>query len=146
MAGDFEIRGVEQLAALSKRLKEVGDKGLTREFSRSVSSALKPLVQELRASARATLPRSGGLAERVAKSQIRTQRRASSGVRVVARNPYGIKQMDEGVVRHPVFGNRSNWATQSVRAGWWTRPTEQVGPDVRKALQEALDAMAKKVG
>lgn len=143
---DFTIQGVEQLAALSKRLKEAGDKNLTREFSRSVSAAMKPLVQELRSSARSTLPSSGGLAERVAKSQIRTVRRAASGVRVTAKNPYGIKQMDEGRVRHPVFGNRAAWAVQSVRPGWWTRPTEQVGPDVRKALLEAMEAIARKVG
>ena len=143
---DFEIRGVEQLAALARRLKEVGDKGLTREFSRSVTAATKPLVQELRASARATLPKSGGLAERVARSQIRTQRRASSGVRVTARNAYSIKQMDEGRVRHPVFGNRAAWATQSVRSGWWTKPTEKVGPEVRQALMQAMEAVARKVG
>jgi hypothetical protein len=143
---DFEIRGVEQLAALSKRLKAIGDKELTREFSRSVTAAMKPLMQELRSSARSTLPSSGGLADKVARSKIRTVRRASSGVRVTANNPYGIKQMDEGRVRHPVFGNRSNWAVQSVRPGWWTRPTEKVGPEVRQALQEAMEAIARKVG
>lgn len=143
---DFEIRGVEQLAELSAKLKAIGDKELSREFSKSVSAAMKPLVQELRRSAASTLPSSGGLAAKVAKSQIRTQRRASSGIRVVGKNAYGIKEMDEGRVRHPVFGNRSAWAVQSVRPGWWTKPTEQVGPDVRRALQEAMEAIARKVG
>lgn len=141
---DFEIRGVEQLAALAAKLKAVGDKELTREFSRSVSAAMKPLVQEVRASARSTLPRSGGLAAKVAGSQIRTVRRAS-GIRLTGNNAYGIKRMDEGQVRHPVFG-RGGWATQSVRPGWWTRPTEQVAPEVRQALMEAIEAVARKVG
>jgi hypothetical protein len=115
-----EIKGADQLAALSKRLKELGDKDLSREFSRAITAATKPLVQDLRQSARETLPKRGGLNERVAKSQIRTQRRASSrtqGVRVVAKNPYVLARLDQGHVRHRVFG----------RAEYVGRPDGEVG-------------------
>jgi hypothetical protein len=142
-----EIKGADQLAALSKRLKELGDKDLSREFSRAITAATKPLVQDLRQSARETLPKRGGLNERVAKSQIRTQRRASSrtqGVRVVAKNPYVLARLDQGHVRHPVFG-RNVWVDQTVRSGWWTRPTEAIGPDVRRSIEAAMAAMAKKL-
>jgi tape measure domain-containing protein len=115
-----EIKGADQLAALSKRLKELGDKDLSREFSRAITAATKPLVQDLRQSARETLPKRGGLNERVAKSQIRTQRRASSrtqGVRVVAKNPYVLARLDQGMSAIRVFGRPSGSTRRSSRAG-----------------------------
>lgn len=143
----IEIRGADQLQALSKRLKDLGDKELKREFSKAISAATKPLVQELRQSARETLPKKGGLADRVAKSQIRTVRRASSrtqGIRVTAKNPYVLGRLDQGKLRHPVFG-RNVWVDQTVKSGWWTRPTEAIGPDVRREVGAAMAAMARKL-
>lgn len=147
MSSDFDIKGADQLATLAKRLKELGDKDLKREFSKAIGAATKPLVQELRQSARQTLPKRGGLAERVAKSQIRTVRRASSrtqGVRVTAKNPYVLGRLDQGQLRHPVFG-RNVWVDQTVKSGWWTRPTDAIGPDVRKGVEAAMEAMARKL-
>jgi hypothetical protein len=143
----IELDGAAQFAALAKRLRAMGDKDLSREFSKAVSASTKPLVQELRKSARDTLPKRGGLAERVAKSPIRTQRRSSAraqGARVVARNPYAINRLDQGRVRHPVFG-RAVWVDQTVKSGWWTRPTEAIGPEVRRNLDAAMNAMKTKL-
>lgn len=143
----IELRGADQLQALSVRLKDLGDKELKREFSKAISAATKPLVQDLRQSARETLPKKGGLNERVARSQIRTVRRASSrtqGIRVVAKNPYALGRLDQGRVRHPVFG-RNVWVDQTVKSGWWTRPTEAIGPDVIRSVNAAMRNMARKL-
>jgi hypothetical protein len=48
-----------------------------------------------------------------------------------------------GRLRHPVFG-RNVWVDQTVKSGWWTRPTEAIGPDVRN-VDAAMDAMARKL-
>lgn len=143
----IELRGADQLRALSMRLKDLGDKELKREFSKAITAATKPLVQDLRQSARETLPKKGGLNERIAKSQIRTVRRASSrtqGIRVTAKNAYVLGRLDQGHVRHPVFGHKV-WVDQTVKSGWWTRPTEAIGPQVIRSVEAAMQHMARKL-
>lgn len=139
----IEIQGAEQFAALSKRLRDAANKGLQREMSKQITAAMRPLTAAIRASAASTLPQSGGLAARIAKSQMRTRRRAS-GVSLTASNAYTLKRIDAGSVRHPVFGHGS-WVTQAVTPGWWTRPTTAFTPQARAAVQRALDDVAAKI-
>ena len=149
-----EINGAEQFAVLARRLKELGDKELSREFSRSISTATRPLIRGIRQSARDTLPRAGGLADRVAKTPIRTQRSSSSkraGVRIVGRDPYNIAKLDKGRLRHPVFAdpskprNQWTWVNQKVKPGWWTTPTELAGKSVQVQVEKAMAAMKRKL-
>lgn len=146
-----EIKGVDQFAALSKRLKELGDKELSKEFSRAITAATKPLVQGIRQSARDTLPKRGGLAAKVAKSPIRTQRRANSGVRVVAKDPYNIDKLNQGRLRHPVFADpregrkQWTWVDQHVKPGWWDRPIELAGKSIQVQVEKAMNDIAKKL-
>ena len=149
-----EINGAEQFAVLAKRLKELGDKELSREFSRSITAATRPLVRGIRQSARDTLPHAGGLAARVAKTPIRTQRRTSSrtaGVRIVGRDPYNIANLDKGRLRHPVFADSSKprkqwtWVNQRVKPGWWTTPTELAGKSVQVQVEKAMAAVKRKL-
>lgn len=149
-----EIRGVDQFAALSKRLKEVADKDLGREFSRGISAATRPVIRGLRQAALDTLPSRGGLAERVSKTKIRAQRRNSSrsaGVRIVARDPYYIDRLDQGRLRHPVFADADKerkswrWVNQRVKPGWWTRPAELAAESTRVRLEHAMKAIQAKL-
>lgn len=139
-----ELRGADQLASLSRQLKELGDRGLTREFSRAVTDAVKPLRAEVQASARQTLPHHGGLNEKVARSKFRTVRRPL-GIRVQVASSYSLRRLDQGRLRHPVFGNRDKWVDQLVTPGWWTRPTEAAVPAVQRAVQDAMDAMVRRL-
>jgi hypothetical protein len=152
--GEVVVKGAEQLARLSRQLKEAGDKGLQRELTKAISQAVKPLKSELPASARSHLPRRGGLAERVAASKVGFSRRTKGntvGLRVQAKNAYHLAQMDKGHVRHPVFKrkeerNRSAVrVTQKVDPGWFTDPTEAAAPRIRREVQQAMDTVAKKI-
>jgi hypothetical protein len=140
-----EVRGADQLARLSKQLKEAGNKDLQRELSRAINQALKPLKTDLQASARTTLPRRGGLAARVAASKFRT-RRSRQGLRLQAVSGDSIQRIDKGAVRHPVFGNRGVWVIQRVTAGWWTGPVEAAAPKVRQELELAMRQVAHRIG
>lgn len=136
----LEIRGVEQLAKLTKELRELGDKRLRSEFFRGINRATKVTRKKLRASARGgKIPRAGGLADRVAKSKIVTKRRGgrNAGISIVASSGYDIRSMDRGRLRKPVFqqeGREPVWVNQTIPAGWWTEP-----------LQEDRDAMVREV-
>jgi hypothetical protein len=147
--GDIVILGAEQLAAVTRRLKAAGSqgKGLRKELLQRIRIAAKPLVEDVRNSAMDTLPNAGGLNRRVRTGiGIRTRAAGNSvGVRVVAKNRYAIKGMDQGRLRHPVFGNRDNWVKQSVPPGWFTRPVEAGADEARKGALDAIDHIARKV-
>ena len=140
----IEIRGAEQFGKLAKELKEAGDKDLKRELYKAVGKATRPLISAARKSATEQLPRRGGLNKRVAQSRFSTNKR-QSGVRVTARNAYSLRQIDRGIVRHPVYGNTEVWVNQPVNSGWWSEPLEAGAPTARRAIQEAMDEIAKKL-
>lgn len=141
----IEVQGAEQLAHLSKRLKEAADKGLQRELSKALRDATAPVKGAARESALATLPRHGGLNVRVANSKFSTRRRPD-GLRVSAQNAYALKQLDEGVSRHPVFGHRDRWVVERVNPGWWSKPVERLAPEARAEIIKAMDRIAAKIG
>lgn len=143
-------QGVDQLRAISKRLKDLGNKGLSREFTREVAKVMKPLrTQDLPASARSVLPRHGGLNEKVAKTKYRLQRRTGSrqaGIRLLAKYMYHINRMDKGQNRHPVPNtNRRVWVTQRIEPGWFTKPTEASRPQVLAGMNRAMSHMVAQI-
>lgn len=141
----IEIQGADQLARLSKQLREAADKGLQRELSKAISTATQPLKGAARESARKTLPRHGGLNEKVANSRFSTRRRAN-GLRIQAQNAYALRRLDEGIAQHPVFGNRQNWVTQQVRPGWWSTPVKELAPKAREEISQAMQRVADQIG
>lgn len=141
-----EIRGAEQLRVLAKALKGAGQKDLQRELSKGITDAVKPVREAVKQSAVQNLPQHGGLNRKVARSQFRTVRR-SQGVKLTARNAYALEQLNRGRWRHPVYGNRSVWVSQfDVQSvGWWTKPTERVGPQARQEVLRAMDRVVRKI-
>lgn len=157
MAVSLEVRGAEQFFELARRLREAGDRDLQRELYRGINRATKPLVGNIRQSALDVLPRSGGLAAHISTSRISTQRRTganSVGIKVVTRPPkkggsmgrgHDIAAMNRGRLRHPLFGNRRHWYTQTIAAGWWSIPTDRMSPQVRGQLLIAMENVKRKI-
>lgn len=151
---DLEIRGAEDLAKLSKALKQLKDKELKRELTRGITRATKPLKAAVRAHALAKLPKRGGLGVRVAKSRLahRTRSGRNASVRIEAKPSFQTLRdplrADRGRIKHPVFGmaHSSNaWVLQDVTPGWFSKPLEEGAPVVRAELEEVMDDLAKKV-
>ena len=149
-----EITGGEKLAALSRALRAAGETGLKRQLDQDVHKAVAPLPAAIRASALATLPRRGGLAAKVAGSKVTIRRRSGAvnpGIRVSTTHPFRIGKMDRGAFRHPVFADTSKtrdqwtWVEQKVPPGWWTTPTDRVRPQVVRAVEDAIEAVARNI-
>lgn len=144
---DLEVRGADQLVRLSERLKSA-DKTIQREFTSALNRTTKPLKSAAKESARQKLPQRGGLAEKVANSRFSTRRSTRGrtvGIRLTAAGLRGLKSIDDGTVRHPTFGNRSEWVAQSVTPGWFTEPMEKSAPLVRQQIVAAMNDTAKKI-
>jgi hypothetical protein len=147
--GDFAVRvvGAEELARVSKALRQAGAKDMRNELTRAMRAAAKPLIAEARQHARETLPKRGGLNKRVARSSIRAKIRTggqSVGVRIVAKG-LDARVDTAGRVRHPVFGNRKVWVQQQVKPGWFDVPMKSGAPEVRRELLKAIDNITRKL-
>lgn len=159
------MAGVDELArslnAVAVRLRELGDEGLARELQRTVGRAVDPLKTRIPAALRPHLP--DRYADEV-EAELKVFRSTSLGgsgdvaqVTVLARTT-GIKkrklaQLDDGILWHPLFGRfprrdpRNRWFQNeppSVTPGWFTDPVEESVPQVRQAVEEALDNVVDK--
>jgi len=53
---------------------------------------------------------------------------------------------EEGIVRHPLFGNRKKWIDERIRPGWFTNPLILAAQgNVPKEIDAALDDVARKL-
>jgi hypothetical protein len=151
--GDIDIRGLEDLARLSRALRAAGDqgKGLKRELSSGINRETKQTRKEMRAAILPALPKSGGLAADVQRSTrftttVRTGG-GSAGVSIKARGKRSIRRMNtSGTVRHRVFG-RGPWVTQTagIEKGFLDKPFEESRPRLQRAVVRAVAATASKI-
>jgi hypothetical protein len=156
VADDFQIKGAEQFLRLSKALKQAGEKELRKELNKNLKDATKPLIKETQAAFADAVP--SPLRSRASNTkqtvQVRTGRDAGVGIAVKygkAGRGMGASNArlanQRGQIRHPVFGNRGVWANTPVPSaqGWFDNTLQRGAPTVRPFIEDALDAVARKV-
>jgi hypothetical protein len=142
---DMKLEGAEKLRAVARELKRIGDTDLRKALTKAIRDATKPTKAAIKASALANLPKRGGLAVLIANSRITNKIKTgarTAGVTITAVNAHEIKSMDRGILRHPVFGDRHVWKTQTIAPGWFSKPIEENGPEVQKQVGKAVDDIA----
>lgn len=165
IAGD-----IAQLRATGRALREAGDKEQKRELYKAVQRATRPIKEEIKQSARDTLPSSGGLNEWVAAIGIKTKQsyngrmpgvtiqgtldnkrvvRRSGGKRSKTRKSgtFGaradLRAINRGRVMHPVWGHGPLVGPQGVTPGFWDHPLK--GVTAQRAKREIREAMTRTV-
>lgn len=144
-------QAAREFEALGRALKGA-PKDLRRESLRELRSAGKPAIQDVKASALATLPNRGGLNALVAASSIGVRTRLagrSPGIRIKAtgKRARQLKSIDEsGSWRRPTFG-RAPWKTQTYAPakGWFTETINEDKPRFVAAIEAAVKRMSEKV-
>src|SRR5215217_4820608 len=139
-----EIRGQAEMQRLARQLANAS-RTLLSELSDTAEDSLKPLKPAIRRSAMDTLPTRGGVDRKIAASDIRIVKKRNL-VRLETRNAYALRTLDEGTLRHPVFGNRRKWVTQRVRRGWWTRPVTAASPRIVREIQREMQRITNRIG
>lgn len=149
MAADIRITGSSQLSTLGLRLKEAGAGKVRRELLAAIRAGAQPALPDIRSSARANLPRAGGLGEQVADQpfSVRTSLAASGGrVSIRGTGMKELRDINAGRVRHPVWGNRDVWKQQEVPEGFFSEPIEKKAPSIREQIAIAMTNIARQIG
>lgn len=149
MAVDVDIVPGPEWGRVSKDLRSAS-KLIEREVKEGLERAAKKARGGIRASALSTLPKTGGLAAEVAKTQVNVRATVvGNAIRVSleANSKFNIAGLDSGSLTHPVYGNRDVWVRQAVSPRWFTEPIEKSEPEfsaeVRKAINRVINRLEK---
>lgn len=149
---DVELRGADDVDALVRRIRTHADaKALRKELYAGLNRETKSVREDMKASIGPSLPSRGGLAALViAKVSLTTGAVAgrNAGVRIKARHKsYDLRRLNEGRLRHPVFGNRSVWVeqTEGINGGFLDDAFDKNKAEVARGIQRVLADIARKV-
>jgi hypothetical protein len=142
MPVEMTVEG-DAFKALQRKLKAVDRRDLRRELNRGLRDGAKPLIGDARDAARSELPSTGGLADRVAGKPMSISI-TQAGVQVRIKGVDAVST-NRGRLRHPVYGNREVWVTQSIKPGWFTDRMRREAPKVRPDLVRAMERVAEKI-
>jgi hypothetical protein len=142
------VNGERQLAELGARLQGAAAAGIRKSTQAQIRAAVKPLIPIIQESARASLPKAGGMNNFVARRRPRTSVRMGPRVQSV-RITYKGKgaPSDRGPWRHPVFGHRDRWVSQEYTPalGWWERAEAEGTPLAKVLMSQVLRDVAAEV-
>lgn len=141
------IRGAEQFAELSKRFKEAGRKDLRIELYRGINRATKPLKEDVKKGLEEYMPNRYAVVLR-RKLKLTTSKRTSAkapGVIIRARADNRLDQVNDGNLRHPLWGMRKYWFDESIKPGFFSDVLYEDADKVADAIQDAMDEVAKKI-
>jgi hypothetical protein len=152
MSIEFEVSGSSQLHVLAARIRAVGDKGLGREFGDALKKTAEPVQAAVREESARVLPGSYAALFSTSlrfRTQLRTGAREAS-LRLVTfadgkKERRDIVSINQGALRHPLFGNRRHWYATRVRSGFFDRGTDQAADEAEKKMLAVLDDFAKRL-
>jgi hypothetical protein len=152
--GDYEIRGAEQFGALARRLKEAGDKELRSELYKGINRAIKPMKKDVKDNVTSYMPSNGIYAGVIKKAlSLTISKRAGKStpgitLKAKARGKTDLRKvglLDDGILRHPVFGNREKWRDTRIKGGFFTEQSKKSARFVRENIVQAMNDVAEKV-
>lgn len=150
---DVSVSGAEQIHALAKHIKELGDAGLGREMARALTKAVDPISMAINEEATKVAP--SGYVEALTRSlkhrrSVRSSsRQASVRLTTQARGQQDLRDLpslNAGRLRHPVFGRRrSPWAVTAIPSGFYDRGTKKAADAAEKQLQVVIDDFTQRL-
>lgn len=140
------ITGGEQLAKISADLKALSATKLEAELNTAMKAAARPAIDHMREALGRDLPQGGGLARTMHNTRFSLVH-ARRGLRIRASHRYQLRLIDQGKVRHPLFGNRDHWyttmITERILTDAWEQNAERVRQEMIKAGQHAMDQIGR---
>ncbi|MGW8703238.1 hypothetical protein ACWGOK_41105 [Streptomyces eurythermus] len=166
MPGDVRLLNTGSLLELSRRLRAAGGENIRQSMHRRIRRAAEPLRDDLQSAIRQTRITSDGRRSRGGPSPTTRPLRATiaDAVRISVRTgsspgatvwvdkgrlPADLKKMpdtiNDGRIRHPVFGNPRRWATQWASPPWWDTTVRQHRPRMEREVARVLDDVRRRL-
>lgn len=168
MTRDVRILNTGSLLELSRRLRAAGGENIRQSMHRRIRRAAEPLKDDLQSTMRGLDIRSRGRAQgkrggpspttRPLRAtladaiRISVRTGSSPGARVwvdKGRLPPDLRNMpkalNDGRVRHPVFGNRRRWAEQNATPLWWDNTVRRHTPRMEREVARVLDDVRRRL-
>lgn len=155
MSVHVEVRGgAAALRKLAADLRQADRVDLQRELQKGLRDAAKPLYRRVIEEIRSIIPHRGGYSEILARAYYQTVSvrtvGGGAGMTVIGRAKgkaelRDVDAVNRGVLRHPVYGHRSRWATTSVPPGFFDNPARELEDDLVRNAEAALDRVADKL-
>jgi hypothetical protein len=152
LAGFDEV--ASELESIARHLRRAGEQDLAQELTAAFRRAVQPVPREIRAGLKPHLPDpyadvlNADLSLTVSVKS--SEHNPGVSVRGTTRGAGGvqrrrIRRLDQGILAHPLWGNREHWFNQPVEPGWFTGVAETAKPRVRRELEQALDIVNRKI-
>lgn len=145
------VTGINALGALARDARLAGGKVLP-DLRKRMGKLGPPAKKAVQTQARAKLPKSGGLAEVMARAirmRVKTDTGfTTAGVTLVtsASGRSRLRHIDainRGTLRHPVYGRRGAWVTQRVPVGFWDAAMDETSDRAHQYVREVLAETAR---
>ncbi|PAZ15684.1 hypothetical protein CLM62_12875 [Streptomyces sp. SA15] len=168
MTRDVRILNTGSLLELQRRLRAAGGENIRSSMQRRIRRAAEPLRDDLQSTMRGLNIRSQGrgTGKRGGPSPTTRPLRATiaDAIRISVRTggnpgatvwvdkgrlPPDLKNMpkviNEGRIRHPVFGNRRRWTNQYASPPWWDTTVRRHTPRMEREVARVLDDVRRRL-
>ncbi|MDH6435612.1 hypothetical protein M2158_004089 [Streptomyces sp. SAI-144] len=169
MVGDIRVTGTGQLLDLSRRLRRAGHENIRQSYLRRTRRAAEPLRSDLQDSIRHLVISSQGrgAGKRGGPSPTTRPLRATiaSAIRISVRTTGDpgarvwldrsllpsditvglVNKLNDGRLRHPVFGNKRRWAQQNADPGWWDKPVRDHTARITREMERVADDVRRRI-
>lgn len=167
MTRDVRLLNTGSLLELSRRLHAAGGENIRQSMQRRVRRAAEPLRNDLQSTMLGLDIRSQGRSTRpggpspnsrplratiAAAIRISVRTGANPGATVwidKGRMPPELKnvpaQLNQGRLRHPVFGNKRRWVNQYASPPWWDTVVRRHTPRMEREVARVLDDVRRRL-
>ena len=169
MVQNIRVIGTGQLLELSARLRRAGHENIRASMQRRIRRAAEPLRNDLQSGIRGLNISSQGrkAGKRGGPSPTTRPLRASiaRAIRISVRTggnpgakvwldrallpddiPVGlVNRINDGRIRHPVFGNRRRWAQQNATPLWWDKTVRAHQPRITREVARVVDDVRRRL-
>lgn len=149
---DVHITNLDDIAALSRDLRKMGEKDLPKAMRAAGKRIGEPAGELIRQAALDTLPKGGELnvwvGGRIRSSTLVRLSGKKVGIRIKTkhRGQKGLSDLgalNRGQARHPLFGDKEHWYLTPVEAGFVGKALEPMADTAEQEFLAAVDEIVR---
>jgi hypothetical protein len=152
MGLEVSITGAATFSKVAAQIRAEGNKDLSRAMGRALEKVTRPVTQSITAEAGRAMPSgyrsllTGSLRHRASRRNAGQQ--AQLIIRTYAdgkKERRDLPSLEEGELRHPLFGRKKVWYVTSITPGFHRRGTELAADEAESAMNKVVQDFAARL-